>query len=120
MKINFVGALALAFSLLFAPLALQALAQNTGGTSTQSGQSTQSSTGGASTQTTRETTTTVQTSRPSQTTTSDSTTGVNPLWLILGGVALVAILLIVALSARGRSRRDADVVYESKTTVKRD
>jgi cytoskeletal protein RodZ len=112
---NLVKAITLAFSLMIAPLAVQALAQNTSTTTTtQPSPAVQSSS-----QTTRETTTTTQTSRPTQTTTQ-STTGVNPLWLVIGGVALLAILLIVVLSMRGRSRDSGDVVYEKKTTIKRE
>lgn len=109
-----VKALTLAFSLLIAPLAIQALAQNTT-TTTQSSPAAQSTS-----QTTRETTTTTQTSRPTQTNTTQSTTGVDPLWLIIGGIALLAILLIVVLSMRGRSRDGGDTVYEKKTTIKRE
>jgi beta-lactamase regulating signal transducer with metallopeptidase domain len=114
---NLVKATALAFGLILAVLAGPSMAQNTGSTTTtQPTPATQST----SSQTTRETTTTTQT-KPTQTTRTETTTSsVDPMWLILGGVGLLAILLIVILSMRGRSRSKGDTVYESKTVIKKD
>lgn len=93
----------LVLSLFAMPLAapVVALAQNT--TSTQEG-------GGASaTQTTR-TTTTTQT----------RSTWLDPFWLVLGGVALLAIILIIVLASRGRGRDRTAVVHERETVVKKE
>lgn len=109
---NFVRMLALAISLGFAPSALNALAQNTGGGSSTTTTTTQSSQP-APAETTK--TTVKETSR------TENTTALNPLWLVIGGAALLAILLIAILSARGRSRdRGGDTVYERKTVVKKE
>lgn len=114
---NLVKATALAFCLILAALAVPSTAQNTGGTTTtQPTPATQSTTS----QTTRETTTTTQT-KPTQTTRTETTTSsVDPLWLVLGGVGLLAILLIVVLSMRKRSHSNGDTVYESKTVIKKE
>lgn len=80
-----------------------ALAQTSTTTTTQGG-------GGAAQQ---------QTSQKEVTTTSTThtqqATGIDPLWLILGGIALLAILLIVILAARGRSNNQTHV--RERTTV---
>ena len=87
--------------------ATPALAQNT--TSTQEG-------GGAtSTQTTR-TTTTTSSQPPTQTT----KTWVDPFWLILGGVALLAIILIAVLASRRRGHDRTAVVHERETVIKKE
>jgi hypothetical protein len=68
--------------------------------------------GGAAAQqqtTQRETTTTTH---------AQTATGVDPLWLVLGGIALLAILLIVILAARGRSGNDTTHVRERTTVIK--
>ena len=70
--------------------------------------------GGASTERTQTTTTTTTTSQPSQTT---RTTWVDPLWLILGGIALLAIILIVVLASRGRRGRDRVATHVERETV---
>ena len=62
-----------------------------------------------------------QTSQRETTTTTTHTqtaTGVDPLWLVLGGIALLAILLIVILAARGRSGTDTTHVRERTTVIK--
>jgi len=63
-----------------------------------------------------------QTSQKEVTTTStthtQAATGIDPLWLILGGIALLAILLIVILAARGRSSNQTHV--RERTTVIKD
>ncbi|HEX8889510.1 MAG TPA: hypothetical protein VF779_10055 [Pyrinomonadaceae bacterium] len=74
---------------------------------------TQGSGGGAAAQqqsSQRETTTT--------TTRTQTATGIDPLWLVLGGIALLAILLIVILAARGRSGSDTTHVRERTTVIK--
>jgi hypothetical protein len=92
----------LILSLFGMPLAAPALAQNT--TSTQEGG------GGATTQTTR-TTTTTQT----------KSTWLDPFWLVLGGIALLAIILIIVLASRGRGRdRVATAVHERETIIKKE
>jgi beta-lactamase regulating signal transducer with metallopeptidase domain len=102
--INLARAVALALSLSLAPFALNAVAQTNTTTTTQSSQPAQTST------------TTKQTQTQSETT---ATAG-NPLLWIIGGIALLAILLIVILSSRGRSRNSDATVYESKTVVKKE
>ena len=86
--------------------AVPALAQNN--TSTQEG-------GSTSTQTTKTTTTTT-----SQAPTQTTTTWVDPLWLILGGIALLAIILIVIFASRGRGRDRTAVVHERETVIKKE
>lgn len=115
---NLVKATALACCLILAALAVPSTAQNTGGTTTtQPTPATQST----SSQTTRETTTTTTQTKPTQTTRTETTTSsVDPLWLVLGGVGLLAVLLIVVLSMRKRSHSTGDTVYESKTVIKKD
>jgi cytoskeletal protein RodZ len=112
--VNFARAIVLALTLGFAPFAMQALAQGNNSTTT-----TQSS---PSTTTTTQSNPTTQSSSQTTKQTSSSTeaAGINPLYLIIGGIALLAILLIVLLSARGRSRGGADTTYKSKTVVKKD
>jgi hypothetical protein len=93
--------------LIVVPLAATALAQNS--TSTQEG-------GSSSTQTTK-TTTTTSSSQPTQTT----TTWVDPFWLTLGGIALLAIILIVVFASRGRRGHDRTaVVHERETVIKKE
>ena len=70
--------------------------------------------GGTSTETTR-TTTTTTTTQPTTTT----RTWVDPLWLTLGAIALIAIILIVVLAARGRRDRVATHV-ERETVIKKE
>lgn len=84
-----------------------ALAQNN--TSSQEGGS------ATSTQTTRTTTQTTST-QPTETT----KTWVDPIWLIVGGVALLAIILIVVLSSRRRGRDRTAVVHERETVIKKE
>ena len=73
--------------------------------------------GGATTETTRTTTTTTTQSQPSQTT---RTTWVDPFWLILGGIALLAIILIVVLASRGRARDRVATHVERETVIKKE
>ena len=94
--------LVLVLSLFAIPLAApMVLAQNT--TSTQEG-------GGASTTQTTRTTTTTQT----------KSTWLDPFWLVLGGVALLAIILIIVLASRGRGRDRTAVVHERETVIKKE
>ena len=69
--------------------------------------------GGATTETTRTTTTETTTTQPTTTT----RTWVDPLWLTLGAVALLAIILIVVLAARGRRGRDHVATHVERETV---
>jgi hypothetical protein len=96
-------------------LAVPIFAQNTAGQQPQANQASQSSSQGGSTQ--KNTTTTTTTTNPTEVTrTTTRTTGVDPIWLILGGIALLAIVLIAILSMRGRGRDK--VVRESTTVIK--
>ena len=96
-------------------LAVPIFAQNNAG-GQQANQSSQSSSqGGTSTQ--KNTTTTTTTNPTEITRTTQRTTGVDPLWLIVGGVALLAIVLIAFLSMRGRRGKDT-VVRENTTVIK--
>ena len=114
---NVIRATAFAFTLVFALSAIQAMAQNTSGTTTQSSPAAQSTPSGGGSQTTRETTTattTTQTSQPAET-----TTGVDPIWIAVGAIALIALIAIVVMAGRKRSGPDK-TVYESKTVIKKD
>jgi beta-lactamase regulating signal transducer with metallopeptidase domain len=105
----------LAISLLIVPCAAQAFAQNTSST-TSSTQTT-----APSTQSSRQTTTTTsKTTTPVETTRTTTTTTVDPLWIAVGAVALLAILAIAFLAMRGRSRDKVAVSTERETVVKRD
>lgn len=72
-------------------------------------------------------TTTTQTTRTAETTqpttvqvTRTERTGINPLWLGLGAVVLLAIVAIAAMGARGRSRDHTAVVHERETVIRRE
>jgi beta-lactamase regulating signal transducer with metallopeptidase domain len=109
--------LLLALSITFAPLAIgPALAQNSSTTTATQTSSPAQTTSNTSKQTS--TTTTTQTA-PTQTTTTQ-TTGVDPLWIAAGVVGLLALLAIVLLATRGRSRDRVATVRESTTVVKKD
>ncbi|MCA1815105.1 MAG: hypothetical protein LC746_01625 [Acidobacteria bacterium] len=130
-------ALALLACLSLCPLATNAFAQENanGGSATQNAQQSNRST--TSTQTTRTTTTTTAApspatqTQPAQTSVSvarntnspapGGTGGIDPLWLIIGAVVLLAILLVVVLSARGRSRSSGTRVETVReTTIKKE
>ena len=116
------------------PLAAVTFAQeNANSSATQNTQSNRTT----NTQTTRTTTTTTTApspatqTQPAQTSVSVARntngpapvgeTGINPLWLIIGAVVLLAILLIVIFSARGRSRSSGTRVETVReTTVKKE
>ena len=66
------------------------------------------------------TTTQTKTDTPvttTRTTETSRTFGVDPIWLVVGGIALLAILAIALLSMRGRGRDTVDTVREKTTTV---
>ncbi|HEX8142184.1 MAG TPA: hypothetical protein VF553_06275 [Pyrinomonadaceae bacterium] len=108
--------LLLALCLIFAPLVVPALAQNTStttSTQTSSSPAQTTSTQSSSRQTTS--TTTTQTA-PTQTT----TTGVDPMWIAAGVVGLLALLAIALMAMRGRSSDRVATVRESTTVIKKD
>ena len=106
--------LLLALSLTFA--ALPALAQNS--STTTSTQTTSSPAQTSSQTSTSKQTTTTTTTAPTQTTTQ--ATGVDPIWIAAGVVGLLALLAIVILATRGRSRDRVATVRESTTVVKKE
>ena len=76
-----------------------------------------------------QTTTTQQTQRTTETTSQPTTvqvtrtteqTGINPVWIAVGVLVLLAVIAIVALSARGRSADRTAVVSERETVVRRE
>ena len=94
-------------SLVLISLAGQASAQNTAPPAAQPPPAQQQQ------QTTqRSTTTTTQTERAVE--------GVNPLWFILGGIGLLAIILIAILASRGRSADSHTHVSERTTVIKKE
>jgi bacteriorhodopsin len=100
-------------ALMIFPVAIPAIAQEQGSssTTTQTQQAQPSRQSSADTQrsASRETVTTT-----SQTNPVTQTTGIDPLWLAIGGVAVLALIVIAILAARGRS---TDTVHEHRTTV---
>jgi hypothetical protein len=112
--VNVARVIALAFVLGCAPFALQALAQNSGTsgtttTTTQSAPAPAQSSSQSTTQTTKATETNGAT---------NNATGINPLYLIIGGVVLLAIILIALLASRGRSGGSS--THTSRTVVKKE
>jgi hypothetical protein len=96
-------------------LAVPAFAQGNSGSSQQQqqpAQASQSSQSGGSTQQTTSTTTTSKSTTPTQV---ERTTGIDPLYLAIGGIALITIIAIALLAARGRGRDTVATVRE--TTV---
>jgi beta-lactamase regulating signal transducer with metallopeptidase domain len=57
-------------------------------------------------------------SQPSNTTVTKTTNAVDPLWLALGAIGLIALLAIIFLASRGRSR-NSSVVHERETVVRK-
>ena len=96
-------------------LAVPALAQES---SAQQGQTTQSSSssGGSSNQ--KQTTTTTTTSKTVTPTEVQRTTGIDPLWLAIGGIALITIIAIALLAARSRGRDRVATVRENTTVIR--
>ena len=94
-------------------LAVPAFAQNSS-QQPQQGPAQQSSQGGGSSQQSQTTTTTSKTTTPTQV---ERTTGVDPLYLAIGGIALITIIAIALLAARSRGR-DKVAVRETTTVIK--
>ncbi|MCA1558171.1 MAG: hypothetical protein LC731_06490 [Acidobacteria bacterium] len=95
-------------------LAMPAFAQSNSSNTQQPGQAGQSSQGGgSSSKQTSTSTTTSKTSTPVET-----TTGIDPLYLAIGGIALITIIAIALLAARSRRNRDTVAVRESTTVIK--
>jgi hypothetical protein len=93
-------------------LAVPAFAQGNSNSTQQQQQPAQSSqSGGSSSQTT----TTTSTSKNNTPTQVERTTGIDPLYLAIGGIALITIIAIALLAARSRGRDRVATVRE--TTV---
>jgi hypothetical protein len=94
-------------------LAVPAFAQgNSSAQQQQQSQPAQSSQAGSSSKQTSTTTTTQKSTTPTQV---ERTTGIDPLYLAIGGIALVTIIAIALLAARSRGRDRVATVRE--TTV---
>ncbi|PYS91703.1 MAG: hypothetical protein DMF64_11510 [Acidobacteria bacterium] len=98
--------LALALLLTILPLTVAAQNSNTSNTG-----------GGTTTQTTRTTETTQQ---PTSVQVSRTTQTIDPVWLGVGAVVLLAILAILLMSVRGRTTDNTSVVHERETVVRRE
>lgn len=96
-------------------LAVPALAQDNGGSQQQSAPAAQSSQQSGSSRQTTTTTTTQKTTTPTEVT---RTTGIDPIWLAVGGIALITIIAIILLASRGRSRDRVATVRENTTVIK--
>jgi beta-lactamase regulating signal transducer with metallopeptidase domain len=97
--------------LLVIPLAVPTFAQSGSG----------STGGGAPAQTnSTTTTTTTKSTTPTETTRTTTTTSVDPMWIALGAVALLALLAIAFLAMRGRSRDRVATVQERETVIKKE
>ena len=115
------AALVLALSLVIVPCAVQVLAQNSGSSSsTQPAAQTTQSGGSSSSSQSTTTTTTTKSTAPTESTRTTTTTTVDPLWIAVGAIALLAILAIAIFSMRGRSRDTVATVSERETVVKKD
>jgi hypothetical protein len=89
-----------------------ALAQdNSGGSSSQS-QPAQGSQSGSSSKQTTTTTTTTKATAPAE------RTGIDPLYLAIGGIALITIIAIALLAARSRRGRDRVATVRETTVIK--
>lgn len=69
-----------------------------------------------SSQSTKSSTSTTTAAVPTQSHTT--TTTVDPIWFIVGGVGLLALIGIIALASRGRSQTDTTVVKERETVIR--
>ena len=97
---------------------LSTLAVGSSALAQSDGNATQSTESGASQSTKSTTTTTTKSSAPNQTTVTRTT--VDPLWLALGGVGLLALLAILFAATRGRSRdTSTTAVHERETVIKK-
>jgi beta-lactamase regulating signal transducer with metallopeptidase domain len=108
MKKTYLSGFAATFLLVISLLAFTSMP--TASAQNSSGQS------GSAQQSNNQTTTTTTTTKPTEVTRTSTTTTVDPLWIVVGGVALVALLAILFLAMRGRGR-DRVAVRESSTTV---
>src|SRR2546423_821038 len=87
---------------------------------TVAAQNSNQSPSGGTTQNTQ-TTRTTETTQPTTTTVTRSTTQfVDPVWLGVGAVVLVALLAILFVSMRGRSTDHTSVVRERDTVIRRE
>jgi hypothetical protein len=107
----------LVFTLLVVPVAIPAIAQDSssGSGSAQPAPS-RSATSDSSTSR-QSTTTTTQATQPVQTTVTRSTNTIDPLWLAIGGAAVIALIVIAFLAMRGGSTDTVSRVRERNTTV---
>ncbi len=83
-----------------------------GQTGSQSGTTTTTQAPSAQQQSTQKTETTTTTTH------TTAAPGIDPIWFVIGGIALLAILLIVVLAARGRS--GGTHVHERTTVVRKE
>ena len=102
------------------PSAAPALAQENSNSTQSSGSSGSQSTRSTTTTSTSTSSAPSQTSsQPTRVTVTDrgNTAGIDPIWLAVGAIGLVALLAIVILAMRGRGS-NATVVRERTTVVK--
>jgi beta-lactamase regulating signal transducer with metallopeptidase domain len=83
-------------------------------------QTTTTNSTGGSTQTTQTTRTTETSQQPTSVQVSRTTTTIDPLWLGVGALVLLAILAILIMSMRGRTTDNTSVVHERETVVRRE
>ena len=114
MKAKLMGwTLAVTFLSIFAVVSSAMAQENSSNSQTTSGSASQSSKS-----TTTTTTSSSKSAEPAQTTVT-KTTAVDPIWLVAGGVGLIAILAIAFIAMRGRSRDSVvTAVHERETVVK--